>query len=327
MHVLNRGFVSYLIYFKNVINLLWDIATARLVFLNGACEAVSSIEKREETYVVQLWHACGALKKFGWSTKDLPYGMNQAVYRMFPPYRNYDLIAVSGEAAIRPFEEAMQYSADSNVVQALGVSRTDVFFNKKFVGDAIAHVKSVFPACEGKKIILYAPTFRGPASSPKSPKMPDFRAFNSRLKEDYIIIIKMHQILKDRPEIPRDLENSFVFEATDTVPIEELICASDICISDYSSVIFEFSLFNKPMIFYAYDYDDYSKCNGFYFPFKEVVPGPVFTNEEEILDYIEKLDQVNLQDVSAFRNRFMSACDGNSTERLIKYISDCLAPL
>ena len=105
--------------------------------------------------------------------------------------------------------------------------------------------------------------------------------------------------------------------------IEDLLCVSDVCISDYSSLVFEYSLFEKPMIFFAYDLDNYYDWRGFYYDYKDFVPGPIHTTCEEMIDYIKNLDtQFDKNKVIEFKNKFMSACDGHATERIMKLVFD-----
>ena len=105
------------------------------------------------------------------------------------------------------------------------------------------------------------------------------------------------------------------------MPIDELLCVSDLCISDYSSLVFEYSLFERPMLFYAYDLEDYFDWRGFYYPYEELAPGPVVRTNEEIADYIQNVEQkFDRARVRAFREQFMSACDGYATERILQLV-------
>ena len=110
---------------------------------------------------------------------------------------------------------------------------------------------------------------------------------------------------------------------TEELEIDELLCTCDICISDYSSLIFEYSLFEKPMIFFAYDLKDYDDWRGFYYDYEELTPGPVVQTTEEVIECI-KNTEVNFdpEEIREFRNKFMSACDGHATERLIELITE-----
>ena len=98
---------------------------------------------------------------------------------------------------------------------------------------------------------------------------------------------------------------------------------SDVCISDYSSLVFEYSLFERPMIFLAPDLEEYYDWRGFYYFYQEMTPGPVVKSTEEVIRCLQELEKgFDRQRVRAFRERFMSSCDGHATERLIQLIED-----
>jgi CDP-glycerol glycerophosphotransferase (TagB/SpsB family) len=103
--------------------------------------------------------------------------------------------------------------------------------------------------------------------------------------------------------------------------IDELMCASDVCVTDYSSLIFEYALLNRPMLFYAYDLDDYNDWRGFYYDYDELTPGPVCRSMEALIRNLEQIDETyDFERLAAFRKKFMSACDGHATERIMEYV-------
>ena len=110
----------------------------------------------------------------------------------------------------------------------------------------------------------------------------------------------------------------FVFDGSTTVKIETALCAADILIADYSSLIFEYSLLNKPMLFYAYDLEEYEHDRSFYFDYKSFVPGKIVINNDEIILAIQQND-FRKDRIPAFREKFMGAYDGRSTARIAKY--------
>ena len=103
--------------------------------------------------------------------------------------------------------------------------------------------------------------------------------------------------------------------------IEDLLFVSDICISDYSSLVFEYSLFEKPMIFFAYDLEDYFDWRGFYYKYDEFVPGPICRSGQEVLACIKVVKtDFDKGIVTQFKEKYMSACDGHATERIMKLV-------
>ena len=307
-------------YIKRCLRMLEDISDAHYVFLNDACNVTSCIPLRKGTKIYQLWHACGAFKKFGMSTAELIFGDNRKSLERYPNYGNLSYVTVSSPEVIWAYEEAMNLKDTKTQVVATGVSRTDVFYDQHFIEQSKAAVYSVCPAAENKKIILYAPTFRGRVAKAESPDCLDIPAMKRALGDEYVLLIKHHPFVKQPPVVPEDCAD-FAMDVTKSLEIDQLLCASDVCVSDYSSLIFEYSLFERPMIFFAYDLDDYFDWRGFYYNYDELTPGPVVKETEEIIDYIRHLDtRFDQAQVHALKEKFMSSCDGHATDRIMALV-------
>ncbi len=293
-----------------------ELATAKAAFITDACQITSCVNLRKETRLIQIWHACGAFKKFGFSTALLKFGDSEKRMLKYPYYKNISYITVSSPEIVWAYEEAMNSKAFKSKVVPVGVSRTDLFFENDFVSRAKERVYEAFPNARDKKVILYAPTFRGKVRSART-GMVDIERFYQELKEDYVLIIKHHPYVKNPPLID-EIYSDFAVDLSKICDIEDLLCTADICISDYSSLVFEYSLFERPIIFFAYDIDSYNDWRGFYYDYDELTPGPVFTTDDEIIDYIKNIgERFDRQKIIDFRDKFMSACDGKATSRII----------
>ena len=291
-------------------------ATAKYVFICEACKPLACLPLRKETKVIQLWHGCGAFKKFGMSTADKIFGGSREDKMRFPAHRNTSLVTVSSPDVVWAYEEAMCLEG-TGIVRPLGVSRTDVFFDETFVGDRCAEVEKAVPQAAGKKVLLYAPTFRGRVASATAPDKLDISLLKDRLGNDWVLLVKHHPLIKRRPAIPVGCED-FCFDVTTDLSIEACLCRADACISDYSSLVYEYSLFGRPMAFFAYDKDDYDDWRGFYYDYDELTPGPVLTTTEGLAEWVEDLAKgFDSSEVDAFRERFMSSCDGRATRRIV----------
>lgn len=305
---------------QRVNEMLKELATAKYVFVDDASLILSSIPLRKETVAINLWHACGAFKKFGRSTAELKFGSSAATLDKYSNYGNLTHVTVSSPEVIWAYEEAMHLP--KGIVKATGVSRTDQFYDKKFVESRKQKLYEIMPEAKGKKVILYAPTFRGHVATASSPDRIDFERFYRELGNEYVIVCKHHPFVKNPPIIPEELQH-FARDLTKYLSIEDLLCCADICISDYSSLVFEYSLFEKPMIFYAYDYDNYCDWRGFYYDYSEFTPGPVVQTEDELLNSIKNIDtQFDKQKVIDFKEKFMGSCDGHATERIIALMKE-----
>ena len=302
---------------KRCLDAVKDIATAKYVFMNEASNTMSAMPLRPETKIIQLWHGCGAFKKFGFSTADLIFGASKDEQLKHPFNKNYSLVTVSSPEVIWAYNEAMNIDESKGIVQATGSSRTDIFYNDEFLKEAREHVYELVPQAKGKKIILYAPTFRGRVAKAETPDMLNIKMFYEALGDEYVLLIKHHPVVKNPPAVPEEYKN-FAMDVGNILSIEELLSTADICISDYSSLVFEYSLFEKPLIFFAYDLDEYFDWRGFYYDYYELAPGLIAKTNFEMIDYIKHIDErFDKKAIQDFRYKFMRSCDGHATQRII----------
>ena len=317
-HYLRSGFSSGLNYIRNCAAFVKDIADAKYIFINDSINILGRLKLRKETKMVQTWHGCGAFKKFGYSTGDLLFGAGRKEIDFYPTSNNYTFVTVSSPEVVWAYEEAMGISKDK--ILPLGVSRTDVFFNTHFLQRARERVREKFPIIKGKKVILYAPTFRGRVAGAQAPDQLSIPMFYEALSKEYVLLIKHHPFVNKRPAIPEKYRD-FAVDVSGEMDIEALLITADLCITDYSSLIFEYSLFERPMIFFAYDRENYCDWRGFYYDYDELTPGPVCRTNEEMIQYIENIDErLDREQVARFREKFMGACDGKATGRILSYL-------
>ena len=264
---------------------------------------VASCKKKQQTRVVQLWHACGALKKFGYDTEDdIPANYRGNVFQ------NIDLVTVSSEACIEPFASAMKRRKDQ--VQALGVSRSDRFLDDAWNERCRRQFYEAYPQAKGKKVVLWAPTFRGSAGDPLLGDF-DLDSLQKELGEDYLVLARLHP----------HMEKKFG-TGNCSIPTDELFPVTDVLIADYSSLIYEYLLYGKALVKYTPDYDTYTAKRGFYHPYEEI-PGSWVRRQDELAQAVREADTpANAEKQKAFLNKFMSACDGHATERIAEWIRE-----
>lgn len=303
-------------YNKRCMAMIKEVATARCIFVNDSSNIVGCIPFRKGTDIVQVWHGCGAFKKWGFSNAKGEFGANLKGLLRYPFYANYTLVTVSSDEVAWAYADAFNIPLENGRIKATGVSRTDVFFNEEYRKNAFDRIYDMVPQSKEKKVILYAPTFRGDAGFAQSPNNMPLGLLKEKLEDEYILLFKHHPLVKNRPKIEEGCEN-FAFDITDDLSIEELIYTSDICITDYSSIVFEYSLLEKPIIIYAFDIDDYVDWRGFYYNFEEFVPGPIIKNDNDLVQCLLDIDTFDINKVIEFRKKFMGACDGKSTARII----------
>ena len=272
----------------------------------------ASCRKRRETKVIQLWHACGCYKKFGYDAKDdIPENYHGANV-----YRNADLVTVSGEAAVKPFASAMRLP--ESVVRPVGVSRTDLYRSRNWSRRCRERFYEKYPEAAGKKVVLWAPTFRGNAGAPEKTDI-DIAALQEKLGEEYLVLTRLH------PHMMRAGEaNEAARAAACPIPTEELYPLTDVLIADYSSLIYEYLLFGHPLVLYCPDLDRYRSERGFYMDISEV-PGETVTKRDmDLLAEAVKRAHTDEDRLKEFLDRYMSACDGMATERIARWMKETM---
>ena len=299
-----------------------ELASAKYVFLEDSSDIVSCVPLRPQTKAVQLWHACGAFKKWGMSVADLKFGNTAKNIRRHPFYENLSLVTVSSPEVAWAYREAMMLESTPDVVQPTGVSRTDVYFNEGFAQASREWLAAKFPQIGGRKVVFYAPTFRGTTKQAKGPDALDIPLLREQLGADWALVIKHHPFVTEPPAIPADCAD-FAFMAAPDDPVDALLVCADAMVTDYSSVVFEYSLLQRPMAFFAYDLDDYNDWRGFYYDYDQMTPGPVVRTTAELAAYLANVGETfDPAEVAAFRDKFMSACDGHATQRICGAIVD-----
>lgn len=307
--------------FCNYLRFIYYYAHCRCVFLSDYYFPVYSVKPREGTRVIQLWHACGAFKKWGYSTLGNAWGDKKGrMIERYPIHNTYTDVPVSAKKVIPYYADA--FHCDPCLIKPLGVARTDRYFNPDFIAQARSRVLACFPEIGERKIILYAPTFRGTSMyDAHNDVLPDYSMMREALGEEYVLLNKLHPfVAQNRAEAPPK-PDSFVFTAGKDLPIDVCLCAADLLISDYSSLIFEYALLERPMVFFAYDLEAYDEERGFYQPYRSFVPGPIAADTEELIRAVRQVGGKRPAEVLKFKEDYMSACDGHAVERLLGLIS------
>ena len=275
---------------------------AKYVFLCDYYLPVSSCKKRPETIVVQLWHSGGLMKTFGYdASEDIP------LYYKLNPFKNYDIVTVSASCCEAVLAKAMRLPKE--IVKSTGISRSDCYFDNKFLDTCIAFFYKQYPWATGKKIVLWAPTFRGNAASPVLEGTEDILELQKKLGWEYLVLIKAHPYIdKQRP-----ISNCLI-------PSEELLPVVDLLITDYSSILFDYIIFEKPFVLFCPDYQEYKQKRGFYIDY-ESLPGPIVTSGVQVAEAVRyAITNSNRRLLSECRKHHMGKCDGHATQRILDQI-------
>lgn len=293
-------------------------ATSKVIVLDEYTPQIHLIDLKPETKLVQLWHACGAFKTFGFTRIGRPKGSPQPTRN----HRSYDYVTVSSSYCKKCHSEGFGIATD-NVVPT-GIARTDVFFDEEYKEKFKKSFYEQYPQLKDKKIIMFAPTFRGNLKGDANYPMGlfDVKKVCKTLGDEYAIIIKHHPFITEKHPIPNKYKDR-VIDLSENTEINDLLFISDLVITDYSSLVFECSLLNLPMLFYAYDLQTYIKSRDFYFDYKLYVPGKICNNINVLLDSILNEDY-QTEKIAPFRDMFFENLDGKSTERIANLLYKAL---
>ena len=309
-----RKYMTYRNYWK----LAYQIARSKVVVVDDFTPILNEVWAMEHRILIQLWHACGAFKTFGFTRVGKDGGPNQTSTN----HRYYNYAIVSSDEIRRFYAEG--FGIDVKNVKALGVPRTDDFFQESYKNEIRAKLYEQYPQLKDKKIIMFAPTFRGNGAG--TAHFP-FEKFNvkdvlEKLGDEYMIIIKHHPFVEAKHPVDASVKDR-VLDLSAESEINDLLFITDLLITDYSSVIFEASLLNIPMLFYAFDLEDYVVNRDFYYPFKNFVPGKIVRNTDPIIESIQAQDYEQ-EKVETFKHRFFDQLDGRSSERVADFIMSLL---
>lgn len=299
-------------------------AQCRALFLVEYFPLADAVPPREGTEIIQLWHGCGAMKTMGYAGSGKGWGASEKEKKLYPMHEHYSLVPISSGDLAHFYEEA--FNIEPGIVKGMGMPRTDIYFNKEYVANARANLLQHFPEIGDRKVILFAPTFRGPSVAKSFYNLDiDFRKYKAMLGDEYVFITKFHPLmakggLTDSMKVKGA---GFVFDATHLLTPEEALCAADVLVGDYSSIVFEYLLLERPIVSYIFDLDDYVSDRGLFCPYEETMPGPYAFDQEELLDALLTVDQwFDIEKTRRYRKKFMADCDGHTTERIFHYVFD-----
>lgn len=284
------------------------MAQSEYILVDDFCPIIYPIPLRHKTKLIQVWHALGAFKTVGYARK------NTKEDRYSLTHRNYSYAIVSSPAIVADYALAFHMKKDK--VLPIGVPRSDVFFDEEKKQRIRAELYQEYPMLKGKKVILFAPTFRGNNihCAYYDYKALSFKKMQETLGDEYVCIIKMHPFIHDMPQ--EELDPNFFINLSGRREINDLLMITDILITDYSSVIFEAALLPIKTIFFAYDLEAYISSRDFFYPYEKYTYGPVVRDEDSLLQMILH-GQVDQKKKQAFIHYFMSSCDGYSTKRFV----------
>jgi len=273
---IDKGIFNKLKYAGHIFRQMYHLATAKVVVIDGYQIAVSVLKHKKSLVVIQIWHALGSLKKFGYSIKDKKEGSKETIIDKMNMHKNYTWILSSSKVSARAFEQA--FNVSRSVIKIMSLPRVDFLLSEKYKNQTQEKIYKSYPELKNDKLnILYVPTFR------KNAEVNTKEIIDNLEYSKYNLIVKLHHGLeevyingKDNPVI------------NNVATGMEFLHVADAVITDYSAITYEAALMNKPIYFYVYDFEKYTTNRDFYLDYKNEMPGFISKDAKEILEAINK---------------------------------------
>jgi teichoic acid ribitol-phosphate primase len=301
------GVVAKLRYLAQLIRGMYLLQTSALFIVDNAYLPIHVAPHRPGTTVVQVWHAPGALKRFGVDTIH-PLDEPERTFL----HRYYDWVVNSGEVGREAWAAALRTPVER--VLPLGTPRTDAFHDPVAMAAARERLLVAHPGLRGRTVVAYAPTFRGRGRGKRPAAGLDAVALRAALPADHAIVLKTHPNL-DASSMSLAGYDVVIDPASE---MNDLLAATDILITDYSSSIFEWALLRRSLVLLDGDLVEYEADPGLYLDYRTEMIGTQVPDTAGAIDAIVA-GRFDLTAYPAFIERHLGACDGGASARFVDH--------
>ena len=297
---------DYVVYVFSMIGYVFKsmyyLATSKVCITESYCVPISILKHKKNLKIIQIWHASGAVKKFGYQILDKKEGKSSEVAKLMCMHKNYDYAIAPSEVTKEIFSEAFNMKKEKIV--KLGLPRLEYISNEKY--DKSNEIYNSYPDLNKKKIILYVPTFR------KDKNIDLSEIFNYQYdKTKYKIIIKLHPL--DDAQIPSEYTFDNKYTSYDLIKIADYI------ITDYSILSIEASILNKPIFLYLYDMENYNQSRGLNIDLCNELKTFTSKNFSDIMNKIKNHDY-NMNEIEKYKNKYIEVNPKNTTAELADFV-------
>jgi len=307
---LDGGLPGALAYLPHMLRQMWHVATARVVLLDTYCIVVSALDHSPGLTVVQMWHALGALKKFGYSTLDAPGGRTSEIAHAMRMHANYDVVLVSAPAAREGFADAFQVPLERVVVAPL--PRVDALRDVEHRARVRARLLARFPELAAGEVVLYAPTLdRRTGSADHVPAVSLTELATTLEAAGLVPVLKPHPVSTD--PLPAHLDRYR------DVPTSALLAVADVFVTDCSSAVFEAGVAGLPVYFLlppgAADPQE------LYLDLRTEVPGAVASDPAHLVEILRTSGSAAVREGEAFVQRYVAVPEtGSATDGVVDVV-------
>ncbi|WP_050183443.1 CDP-glycerol glycerophosphotransferase family protein [Domibacillus robiginosus] len=299
-----------------MIRSIYHLATSRHVLVDNYYGFLAAVHFKKSVECIQLWHASGALKKFGLQDTSVKQRSRRAKKRFLKVYSRFHKVVAGSDQMAHIFIES--FHLQKSQILPTGVPRTDFFFNKKSLYNAKQRITDQYPVIRHKKVILYVPTYR-------DHKLKDFvlgldiGKMAEQLGNNYTVLLRLHPAVQNNLTFEEKYLDFVVDVSSDQYEINELLAVADFLITDYSSIPVEFSLLQKPMIFFTYDLEEYQQIRGVSEGFERDLPGPIVRDTASVIHCIQE-NRFDLGAIRSYAEKWNAYSNGQASYNIVRYL-------
>lgn len=287
-----------------IIKNMYHIAESKVCVVDGYNIPISALKHKKGLEIIQIWHAMGAIKKFGFQVIGRKEGSTTKIARIMKMHANYTCVTCTSQATRKFYAEA--FKTDINKIKVLGMPRLDYVLGKNNEIDKnVEKLLKQYPKLKNKPIILYVPTFR------KKETIDIDKVINEIDEERYNLIIRLHPLDETKVDKKYIIDKEY--------STYDLLKVADFVVTDYSAIAFETAALNKPLYFYLYDIRKYSRKRGVNIDLETEMKDCTRTSFDEIMKLINS-EEYNFEELRKFREKYVETFDTDNTKRIANYI-------
>lgn len=277
-------------YLGRALREMYHLATCDGCLVDGYIIPVSILNHRKELRIGQIWHALGAIKKFGHLASGMREGLTPRVAATVRMHENYSFICAPGSFTAKTYAAA--FGVPEEMVQPLGMPRVDYLLDDAANAARRKQILARFPRLAEGKTVVYVPTFRRGQQVSYQELAAAFDGERGHL------VMLPHPA--DRTPVP---ETNGVIVGTSGFGVLDWLSIADVVITDYSAITYEAALRDVPLVFWPYDMDYYLKARGLALDYAAEVPGPIAESAAEAVALALELEHT---DFDKFRSRHLN---------------------
>lgn len=302
----NASLLSKIKYSFHMFKQMYNIATSKVVILDSYCIVISILRHKKSLKIIQIWHSVGTMKKFGYDILDQEEGSSSKIAKVMKMHKNYNFVLCGGEGYKNDLMRG--FNCDEKCIKIISLPRVDLLIDKNYIKEMKQKIYKEYPNLKNKKNILYCPTFRKDEDN--------FQKHLNKLISSvdyskYNLIIKLHPL----SNVTINNDKIINYDSFSSI---EMAIVSDFVITDYSCILYEAGILNKPLYFYCFDYDEYNNNRSLNVDYFNELPGVKSSDIKEILNSIDS-EKYDYNYLKKFIKKYVNVT-GHSCKDIYKLI-------